>query len=107
MDLPTQGLDPNDTNWPLVLLASCYCCGILFYCFDTHCTCLIQITDDGSYGTTPSQGMDLDDTNGHRECGSVVLLPSCHCACLIQITDNGSYGTIPSQGMDPDDTNGH
>eukprot|EP00978_Attheya_sp_CCMP212_P034575 scaffold145389_cov36-Attheya_sp.AAC.1 len=32
------------------------------------------ITDDGSYGTTPSQGMDPDDTNGHRECGSVVLL---------------------------------
>eukprot|EP00978_Attheya_sp_CCMP212_P009929 scaffold23711_cov34-Attheya_sp.AAC.4 len=27
---------------------------------------IINITDDGSYGTTPSQGMDPDDTNGHR-----------------------------------------
>eukprot|EP00978_Attheya_sp_CCMP212_P032477 scaffold127137_cov39-Attheya_sp.AAC.2 len=40
---------------------------VLFYsCFATHCTCLIQITDDGSYGTTPSQGMDPDDINGNQ-----------------------------------------
>eukprot|EP00978_Attheya_sp_CCMP212_P038382 scaffold189611_cov86-Attheya_sp.AAC.1 len=38
---------------------------LLLYCFATHRTCLIQIMDDGSYGTTPIQGMDPHDTNGH------------------------------------------
>eukprot|EP00978_Attheya_sp_CCMP212_P014074 scaffold35698_cov63-Attheya_sp.AAC.17 len=81
------------------------------------------ITDDGSYGTTPSQEMDPDDTNGHRSCGILFycLLATVHvssrsrmtahmephparewiqmrpmdiyCTCLIQITDDGSYGT--------------
>eukprot|EP00978_Attheya_sp_CCMP212_P019050 scaffold52890_cov105-Attheya_sp.AAC.1 len=54
-----------------------------------HMTPMDIITDDGSYGTTPSQGMDPDDTP------------------MDIITDGGSYGTPPRQGVDPDDTNGH
>eukprot|EP00978_Attheya_sp_CCMP212_P001719 scaffold3556_cov67-Attheya_sp.AAC.4 len=77
------------------------------------------ITDDGPYGTTPNQGMDPDDTNGHprewiqmtpMDIVDVELFLYCfatHRTCLIQITEDGSYGTTPSQGMDPDDTNGH
>eukprot|EP00978_Attheya_sp_CCMP212_P019049 scaffold52889_cov81-Attheya_sp.AAC.1 len=74
--------------------------------------------------------MDPDDTNGHRECGSVVLLlryslymthMTAHMEPhparewiqmtpmedIVDITDDGSYGTTPSQEMDPDDTTGH
>eukprot|EP00978_Attheya_sp_CCMP212_P042059 scaffold250430_cov58-Attheya_sp.AAC.1 len=131
MDLPTQGMDPNDINWPLGLLACCYCCGILFYCFATHCTCLIQITEDGSHmephparewiQMTP---MDIVNVKLLFYC----LLATVHVSSRswmtahmgphparewIQmtsmdiITDDGSYRTTPSQGLDPDDTKGH
>eukprot|EP00978_Attheya_sp_CCMP212_P029984 scaffold108734_cov38-Attheya_sp.AAC.2 len=102
-------MDPDDTNGH----RECGSVVLLHYC---HCACLIQITDDGSYGTVPSQGMDPDDTNGHRECGILVYCLDveflCYCfathgTCLIQITDDGSYGTTSGQGMDPDDTTGH
>jgi hypothetical protein len=65
---------------------------LFYYSFATHGTCLLQITDEGAYGTTPSQGMDPDDTKGHHLCGIALFLLFCDCTCLIQITD-------------PDDTN--
>eukprot|EP00978_Attheya_sp_CCMP212_P024869 scaffold78889_cov44-Attheya_sp.AAC.1 len=66
------------------------------------------ITDDGSYGTTPSQGMDPDDTPMDIDTVEFYFIALLlYCTCLIQITDDGSYGITPSQGMDPHDTNGH
>eukprot|EP00978_Attheya_sp_CCMP212_P003980 scaffold8481_cov33-Attheya_sp.AAC.2 len=55
MDLPTQGMDPNKINWPLILLI-CY-----------YCTCLILITVNDSHGTTQADG---DGSKWHLTSGS-------------------------------------
>eukprot|EP00978_Attheya_sp_CCMP212_P009928 scaffold23711_cov34-Attheya_sp.AAC.3 len=50
--------------------------------------------DDGSYGTTPSQGMDPDDTKKMDIVDVEFCLLLRYSTFLIQMTDDGSYGTF-------------